>query len=161
VVSLVDIGPTLCDFPGGEAMPAATGVSLRPLTESRGTNWPNVAFSELPPVAGVPATRMIRSGRWKLIHYDGIRPQLFDIESDPQEFNDLGESPPHAGIRSRLQAQVLVGWSAREMEAELALRVHSNGKRRPARTSTRCLVSRKAVIDSHGQPVNNGRVIAG
>jgi choline-sulfatase len=126
IASMVDIGPTLCDFSGGEKMPMATGRSLRPLLEGRTAGWPNEAFSELPPAAGVPATRMIRSGRWKLIHYDGMRPQLFDLEADPQEFNDLGESQAHAEVRARLQARVLEGWSARVIEAELAQRAKHN-----------------------------------
>ncbi len=30
-------------------------------------------------------TRMLRSGRWKLIYYHGYEPQLFDLEEDPAE----------------------------------------------------------------------------
>jgi arylsulfatase A-like enzyme len=69
---------------------------------------------------------MIRSGRWKLIHYDGMRPQLFDLENDPQELSDLGESAAHAPIREKLQARVLEGWSAKAIETELARRAQHN-----------------------------------
>jgi choline-sulfatase len=118
VVSLVDVGPTLIDFAGGEKMPAATGRSLAPLLAGRVEGWPNEAFSELPATAGVPTTRMIRRGKWKLVHYDGMRPQLFDMEKDPQELEDLGESAEHAGIRAELQARVLEDWSAAAVDAE-------------------------------------------
>jgi arylsulfatase A-like enzyme len=66
--------------------------------------------------------RMIRSGKWKLVHYEGFRPQLFDLETDPHEFSDLGESAAHAEIRNRLHERVLSGWSAEAMQRELATR---------------------------------------
>jgi len=126
VVSLVDIGPTLSDLAGGEKMPMATGRSLVPVLQGNASNWSNEAFSELPATPGVPTSRMIRSGRWKLIHYDGMRPQLFDLESDPNEFTDLGESAGHAEIRQKLQARVLEGWSAKAIDAEMAQRARHN-----------------------------------
>lgn len=126
IASLVDIGPTLCDLAGGERMPLATGRSLVPLLEGRPANWPDETFSELPGSLGVPTGRMIRSGRWKLIHYHGMRPLLFDLESDPQELRDLGESPAHAATRDRLQARVLAGWSATEIDAAMAERAKHN-----------------------------------
>lgn len=34
---------------------------------------------------------MLFDGRWKYVHYDGYRPQLFDLRDDPDELVDLGE----------------------------------------------------------------------
>jgi hypothetical protein len=48
----------------------------------------------------------LRDGRCKYVHYVGHRPELFDLDTDPQEANDLGESPAHADIRARLQAKL-------------------------------------------------------
>jgi len=122
VVSLADIGPTLLDLADGEPMPAATGKSLKALLDGRQVEWSNVAFSEHAPSMGLPPTRMIRAGKWKLVHYEGYRPQLFDLDNDPGELHDLGEDPAHAEIREQLQGRVLAGWSAEEMENELAKR---------------------------------------
>jgi choline-sulfatase len=36
---------------------------------------------------------MIRRGRYKYVHYVGMPPMLFDLESDPRERNDLGRDP--------------------------------------------------------------------
>ena len=33
---------------------------------------------------------MVSDGRWKYIHASGFRPMLYDLESDPQEFDDRG-----------------------------------------------------------------------
>jgi arylsulfatase A-like enzyme len=45
---------------------------------------------------------MIRDQRWKYIHFKSYRPQLFDLENDPLEFEDLGNSEAHAGTRAQL-----------------------------------------------------------
>jgi arylsulfatase A-like enzyme len=55
------------------------------------------------PVHGCHMT-MLRSDRWKLIHHEGLPPQLFDLRSDPQELVDLGREPAWAGIRAELLA---------------------------------------------------------
>jgi choline-sulfatase len=37
---------------------------------------------------------MLRKGRWKLIHYVGFEPELFDLESDPEETASRGADAP-------------------------------------------------------------------
>jgi arylsulfatase A-like enzyme len=54
--------------------------------------------------------RMVRNGRWKLVYYHGQRPQLFDLEADPDETVDLALSESHAALRDALMQQVLEGW---------------------------------------------------
>ena len=49
---------------------------------------------------------MLRTRRWKFIHYEGLAPQLFDMDEDPQELRDLGRSPAHAAVREQLSAQL-------------------------------------------------------
>jgi arylsulfatase A-like enzyme len=80
--------------------------------------WREAAFSEID-YAFYPArlslgiepaqarAYMVRTRDWKYVHYKGFRPQLFDLANDPQEFNDLGASPLHAGLRSDLQLLLL------------------------------------------------------
>ncbi|MGI9407834.1 MAG: sulfatase-like hydrolase/transferase [Hyphomicrobiaceae bacterium] len=41
---------------------------------------------------------MVRWANWKFIHYVGARPQLFDLDADPYEETDLGESDAHTAI---------------------------------------------------------------
>jgi choline-sulfatase len=122
IVSLIDVCPTLLDLAGARPLPNATGASLAPLLREEQVSWANQAFSEFPPVLGVSAMRMIRSGRWKLTHYENYRPQLFDLESDPHEYNDLGESLEHAAIHAGLHGRVLQDWPVEEMKRLLAER---------------------------------------
>ena len=46
---------------------------------------------------------MVFDGRYKLIHAEGgFRPILFDLQSDPEEFVDLGTSDDHSDVIARL-----------------------------------------------------------
>ena len=52
---------------------------------------------------GASANRMIRDGRHKLVYYPvGNRVQLFDLQEDPRELNDLAEVSALSGVRARL-----------------------------------------------------------
>jgi arylsulfatase A-like enzyme len=55
---------------------------------------------------------MIRNKRWKYIHYNLLQPQLFDLENDPTELNDLGDDSAHHEICKQMQ-QLLIDWRRR------------------------------------------------
>ena len=55
---------------------------------------------------------MVRDRRWKYILYEGFRPQLFDLEDDPDELSDLGEDPGYGRVRAELRER-LFGWLRR------------------------------------------------
>ena len=59
-------------------------------------------FSEYHDGGSITGYMMLREGRWKYVAYAGFAPQLFDLESDPFEGNDLGLSDRHRDIRQRL-----------------------------------------------------------
>ncbi len=50
---------------------------------------------------------MVRTADWKYVHWQGYRPQLFNLRDDPDEFFDLGEEPAHDDVRSAMQARLL------------------------------------------------------
>jgi choline-sulfatase len=114
VTSLLDIGPTLVDLAGGEPMFGARGHSLKDflIGDENIPNWHNTAFAELGGLQGDSPARMIRRGDWKLNYYHGYdRPQLFNLESDPGEWNDLADDTTYSGIRDELLADVRADWS--------------------------------------------------
>ncbi len=56
---------------------------------------------------------MVFDGCYKLIHAEGgFRPILFDLETDPDEFVDLGESADHTAEIDRLY-RCLAQWGRR------------------------------------------------
>jgi arylsulfatase A-like enzyme len=57
---------------------------------------------------------MLRMERWKYVHFRHFPPQLFDLENDPNEFNDLGRDPNHEATRQSLHARLLDRLTARK-----------------------------------------------
>jgi arylsulfatase A-like enzyme len=53
---------------------------------------------------------MVRTVKWKLVHYDGFRPQLFDLRDDPLELRDRGDDPGTARARDELYG-LLLDWT--------------------------------------------------
>ena len=49
---------------------------------------------------------MVRTERWKYMLWEGYPSQLFDLEADPDEFNDLGASPDHSEICAELHERL-------------------------------------------------------
>lgn len=59
---------------------------------------------------------MVADKRWKLIHFEGgFRPMLFDLQTDPEEFVDLGASPDHAEVRATMYER-LGEWGRRQSQ---------------------------------------------
>lgn len=49
---------------------------------------------------------MVRTDRWKYVHYEHFRPQLFDLHSDPREQHDLGAHADFASVRSDMHERL-------------------------------------------------------
>jgi choline-sulfatase len=49
---------------------------------------------------------MVRQGRFKFVYYVGLPPQLFDLESDPDETTDLASDPAFAATCRELEQEV-------------------------------------------------------
>ena len=49
---------------------------------------------------------MVATQTWKYILYEKFRPQLFNLEDDPDELRDLGEDPGHATVRADLHERI-------------------------------------------------------
>ena len=115
LVESIDLAPTFVEAAGG-AVPdhVLEGRSLLPLLRGGLSGWRDAAVSELDYSfrrasfeLKVPPDRarawMVRSARWKYIFYEGFRPQLFDLENDPQELTDRGADPALASLRAEFQ----------------------------------------------------------
>ncbi len=78
---------------------------------------------------------MIADKRWKMVHCEGgYRPLLFDLENDPDELTDLGDSDEHAEVIETLYDK-LFAWTRRpsqrttRSEAQLIEMRTSSGRR--------------------------------
>ena len=106
-VSHVDLHPTIVDTMCGTAGPdeqALPGSNLIAL--ARNETPDRVVFSELHDDGSVTGTFMLRQGRWKLVHYVGHPPQLFDLAADPFETRDLAGNPDTEFVRNQLYREL-------------------------------------------------------
>ncbi|SDE20421.1 choline-sulfatase [Paenibacillus sp. UNCCL117] len=101
-VSILDLGPTLCELAGAQTPPRPDGRSLAPQLAGAAGEAGRTVVSEMlfASQGGAVAGRMLRTGRWKYIAYasEEAQDQLFDLEADPQELRNLvRERPDIAG----------------------------------------------------------------
>ena len=116
LVEGIDLTPTFMDFFGVPAKPhIVEGRSLEPLLHGAvPADWRDHVISEYD-YATRDARRaigvdqadarmtMVFDGRWKYVHVETMRPLLFDLETDPDELNDLGADPAFADQIARLR----------------------------------------------------------
>ncbi len=100
-VDLLDLSATIVDHFGTEI-----DTQGKPLTEIAAApeDAERPIFSEYHAVGAVSGGFMLRKGRWKLIEYVGFEPELFDLQSDPEETNDLSADPAHAATLSDMKS---------------------------------------------------------
>ena len=55
-----------------------------------------IVLSEYHAVGAVSGAFMLVRGRYKYHYYVGYRPELFDLEADPEEMHDLAQDPAYA-----------------------------------------------------------------
>ncbi|MHB1683103.1 MAG: sulfatase-like hydrolase/transferase [Bacilli bacterium] len=99
-ISLVDCYPTILEAVG-------TQKSLEDVDLPGRSLWSIVnqepvenvrVFSEYHAAGFTTGTFMIRVGKYKYVYYVGYQPQLFDVEKDPNELNDLTAYPEYCAV---------------------------------------------------------------
>jgi arylsulfatase A-like enzyme len=116
LVESIDLVPTFIEAVGGEVPThILEGRSLLPLLHGGNPkDWRSYAICEsensffqrywelgIEPMDA--RSMMVRTKDWKYIHHEKFRPELYDLNNDPSEFEDLGESPEHAHVRVELR----------------------------------------------------------
>ncbi|NKC14711.1 MAG: sulfatase-like hydrolase/transferase [Gammaproteobacteria bacterium] len=102
-VNLIDVHPTILHSTGlAHGTDGTPGTSLIALAAAD-DDPDRVAFSEYHAARSPSASFMVRKGRYKLIHYVGFAPELFDLDTDPEEQNDRAASPNHQGVLRDLE----------------------------------------------------------
>jgi choline-sulfatase len=120
LVSLLDIMPTILDLTGFADSGRLTmdGMSLVPLLE--GKEIPNrMIFSEMHSEGVYATCFMVRKGKYKYIYIHGHDEQLFNLENDPDEWNNLADSSDHASIREEMKRCILNRFNPDLIEKQL------------------------------------------
>lgn len=132
LVQSIDLAPTFVEAIGGGGLDhILEGQSLLPLL--RGVSFEGHEFivSELDYSfraarldVNAPPDRarayMVRSAAWKYVWFEGFRPQLFDLTSDPRELVDRGDDPSLAAVREEHRERLFVWLRNRRMRITVA-----------------------------------------
>jgi arylsulfatase A-like enzyme len=100
-VELLSIYPTLIELCGLRSNKDIEGVSIGPLLRDPKANWEHVAISTLG-----RNNHSVRDQRWRYIHYADGSEELYDHQTDPNEWENLASekgAPLHAKVIARLK----------------------------------------------------------
>ncbi len=117
VASLLDVGATMIDIAGGPELPNSAGRSLKPVLSGDASSWKDEAFSEY----FNPPQRMLRDNQWKLNYYNGHEPQLFNLEKDPGEMENLAEAPACRETVKSMTKRIFENWDPEYVQKQIKL----------------------------------------
>ena len=113
MVEHVDLFPTLAELCGFSPPRGIAGRSFAPLLRGKRFKPREFAYSEYyfchnvftadDRYVGKPPILMVRTGRWKFNYLSWDRCELFDVEKDPGEFENLVDAPGNSGIVRELR----------------------------------------------------------
>lgn len=119
LVQNIDYAPTYLDIAGIEKPDYMVGTSLVPLfggeTPRDWREYLYYHYYDYPAIHMVRRHDGVRDSRYKLIHFYGEKNEhndaincneLYDLQSDPNELNNLYDNPEYADIQTRLQARL-------------------------------------------------------
>jgi arylsulfatase A-like enzyme len=115
VTELIDLYPTIADLCGYDVPDNLPGQSLRPLLEDpQGKGWKEKPAYTITKSGG----DSLRTNRYRYNEYnkgkDGV--ELYDHQSDPQEFTNLAVDPAYASLVAEMKQQME---TARQRASEL------------------------------------------
>ncbi|MDH3474789.1 MAG: choline-sulfatase [Rhodospirillales bacterium] len=123
-VSLADLYPTLVGLAGDAAPESAEpleGRSLVPLIEGGADAGADRVLGEYLGEAAAGPLVMVREGRHKYIVGEGSPAQLFDLEADPLELDNLSGRPEAAGLEQGLADFVAARWDFATLKRRVIL----------------------------------------
>ncbi|MCK5371495.1 MAG: DUF4976 domain-containing protein, partial [Cyclobacteriaceae bacterium] len=112
LVQNIDYSATILDMAGIPVPKEIHGMSMKPLLLDNDTDWRDAIYYhyyEFPNEHMVKKHYGIRTDRYKLIHfYDDIDVwELYDLEKDPSEMNNLFGQPQYDEIAAKLKVRLV------------------------------------------------------
>lgn len=111
LVQNIDFAPTFLDLASTKIPNDMQGMSLLPLFSNKNSNWRDALYYhyyEYPGIHMVKRHFGVRTKRYKLIHfyYDVDEWELYDLEKDPQEMNNIYDNPDYAEVRKQMHKRL-------------------------------------------------------
>ena len=111
-VSLVDLTATMLALGRAPADLPLDGRSLLPLAEGADPTWQDEAICELYATWTDRPIAMMRRGRYKLHLSHDEPPQLYDLNVDPRELDDLAPRGTHSDVLQELTHKLTSRWDS-------------------------------------------------
>ena len=134
VTNHFDLNETLLSAGEAPSLPKSNGRNLLELISNpNDSNWNDLVFSEYCTEPFDEAhsdgektwqQRMVRHGKWKLIYYHGMPLQLFNLQNDPEELNDLSANDTEHHIVTKLTDLLLSDWNPSEVNKRIWGKYH-------------------------------------
>ncbi len=121
-VSLLDVVPTLVDLAPGldsHEFTSFDGASLLPLLEGDPAGRSQAVAGEYLAEGAVAPVVMVRRGDLKFISSPSDPDQLFDLEADPNELNNLAAASTHSGAVADFHEGMTRDWNLPALHAEV------------------------------------------
>lgn len=96
-VDHMSVYPTLCDLAGLATPPRVAAPSLLPLLKNPAAAWANLALTTYG-----QGNHGVRDARYRYIRYADGSEELYDLETDPQEFANIANDPSLTEVKLRL-----------------------------------------------------------
>ena len=114
IVELVDLVPTLCELLDMPQPGDLEGTSFVPLLRRPKQPWKKAAFTVCS-IAGYVG-RSVRTKRWRYSLWQSKKPnsqelELYDLQADPWEQNNLANDPGYSKEVEQMSALLKAGWS--------------------------------------------------
>lgn len=119
-VSVMDLAPTLVAMAGGQPSDcgAVDGCSLVPsVIKNERPELP--VYAEYVGEGSIDPMLMIRHQQWKFIYCEIDPPQLFNLQADPFEKNNLASDPNHKDLVEQFIEQVNQRWSVEKFRDDV------------------------------------------
>ncbi len=114
VVQNVDVGPTVMDLAGLGEKAHMDGSSFKKLLYQESIPWRDTVYYEYfweRPFPQTPTVHAVRTSKYKFIRYHGVWDinELYDIENDPNEMNNLIRNDDYRKVAEELRS-ALFDW---------------------------------------------------
>ncbi|VXD12275.1 sulfatase [Marinoscillum sp. 108] len=114
VVQNVDVGPTVMDLAGLGVKAHMDGSSFKKLLYQESIPWRDTVYYEYfweRPFPQTPTVHAVRTSKYKFIRYHGVWDinELYDIENDPNEMNNLIRNDDYRKVAEELRS-ALFAW---------------------------------------------------
>ena len=101
LVALIDLAGTFVDYAGATLPPGSDALSLRPTLEGTATTHREHVFSGMTREGTTLDWDLVWDGRYKLVIHRQADDELFDLDNDPFENDNIIDSAPDVAARLR------------------------------------------------------------